>query len=93
MNKNEFLSITKLMLNELKERLVSKNINIIFDNNVEEKIVNEIKEENYGARPIRKIIKNLVEDELTKYLIDNPNVKNISCFVENNLIKIKSKDE
>ena len=91
LTKLELFEITKIMLNELKERLEKNNIIIEFDEEVVKKIVDEIKDESYGARPIRKNIKKYIEDELTNFILENPQEKNIKFFVEENLIKIGNK--
>ena len=91
LTKQELFEITKIMLNELKERLEKNNIIIEFDEEVVKKIVDEIKDESYGARPIRKNIKKYIEDELTNFILKNPKEKNIKIFIEENLIKIGNK--
>ena len=91
LNKDELKQITKIMLKELEQRLEKNNIKIEFDENIIQKIVDEIKDENYGARPIRKNIKKYIEDELTNHILKNPSAKNIKCFVTDGEIRIEDK--
>ena len=88
LSKNELCEITKIMLKELRDRLDKNGIKIEFDESVVEKIVDKIKDENYGARPIRKNIKTLIEDELTSYILANPNVKSMKCISKDGKIEI-----
>ncbi len=90
LSKKDLKEITKIMLEELEQRLKNNNIKIAFEENVIDKIVNDVKEENFGARPIRRIIKNIIEDELTKFILENPNKKNIFCFIKDDELKIDS---
>ncbi|MBP3596252.1 MAG: ATP-dependent Clp protease ATP-binding subunit [Clostridia bacterium] len=88
LSKENLKEITKIMLGELKNRLNVNDIKIIFEENVIEKIVNEVKEENFGARPIRRIIKKLIEDKLTDFVLENPDRKNLICLIKNNEVVI-----
>jgi len=75
-------SIIKLELNKLILRLKEKNYLISFDETVNDKIHSLNKEQEYGARPIKRIIQNLCED----FLSDNILKKKI---VENKEITVK----
>ena len=88
LGKNEFIQITKNMLNELEERLKNSGITICIEDNVIELLVNMINDENYGARPIRKIIKNQIEDKLTMELLKNPTIKKWKFIRVKNNIRI-----
>ena len=88
LTKKELFEITKIMLNDLKERLEKNNIIIEFEENVVQKIVDDIRDENYGARPIRKNIKKYIEDELTNFILENPNVPKMRCEVKEEKIVI-----
>ena len=69
LEKNELEQIAKLMLNEVSKRLEKQNIYISFDKSVEEEIINNLKEPEFGARPIRRLVQTLVEDKIAdKYI-------------------------
>jgi ATP-dependent Clp protease ATP-binding subunit ClpC len=82
LNDDVLKDIIKLELNKLILRLKEKNYNISFDNTVNEKIFGINNEQEYGARPIKRIIQNLCED----FISDNILRKKI---VENKKISIK----
>jgi len=75
-------TIIKLELNKLISRLKEKNYLILFDETVNNKIHSLNKEQEYGARPIKRIIQNLCED----FLSDNILKKKIT---ENKEITVK----
>jgi ATP-dependent Clp protease ATP-binding subunit ClpC len=73
--------IVNIELGKLKSMLKLKNIHLIFAENVIDKIMATNKEENYGARPVKRIIQNLCED----FIADNILLGNIVEGVEINV--------
>ena len=71
LSKEELKEITKIMIDKVKERLSNYKINVNFDESVYEYIVEQIKEQNYGARPLRRIIQTEIEDFLTDEILNN----------------------
>ena len=70
LEKYELKEITRLMLNQLSNRLQKQNIFVEFDESIEKAVIDNIKEPEYGARPIRRILQNLIEDEITDRFIE-----------------------
>ena len=69
---NESLKeIVSIQLGLLKKRLESKNIKLLFKDAVIERISKDGKDKDYGARPIKRSIQNLVEDLLSKKILSN----------------------
>lgn len=69
LEKEELRKIIKLMLKQVANRLKKQKINIEFDESVENKIIENLNESEYGARPIRRLIQTLVEDAIVdKYI-------------------------
>lgn len=78
--------IIKLEIDRLSKRLNDKNFIINFDNSIIEKVFEQNKEEDYGARPIKRIIQNLLEDYISEEILKG-NIK------ENETITIKYKND
>jgi len=78
--------IIDIELNKLVNRLLEKNYKISFDKTVVNRIFELNSEEEYGARPIKRIIQNLCEDFLSEEILKG-NIK------ENSTTSIKFKDE
>jgi len=78
--------IIDIELKKLVNRLLEKNYKISFDKTVVNRIFELNSEEEYGARPIKRIIQNLCEDFLSEEILKG-NIK------ENSTTSIKFKDE
>ena len=90
LEKEELIQISKIMLNKVSQRLKKQNIQVEFDKTVEEKIIDELKEPEFGARPIRRIIQNLVEDRIVdKYILGEiKENSNINIYYEDDKLKL-----
>ncbi len=71
LSKEELKEITKIMIDKVKDRLSNYKISVNVDESVYEYIVEQIKEQNYGARPLRRIIQTEIEDFLTDEILNN----------------------
>jgi ATP-dependent Clp protease ATP-binding subunit ClpB len=69
LSKEDIKNIVRLQLNKLKNRLKEKEINIEYSENVVDYIAEAGFDEIYGARPIKRTIKNLIENEIAKLII------------------------
>jgi ATP-dependent Clp protease ATP-binding subunit ClpC len=74
LDENSLKKIINLELDKLKNRLIEKNYEINFDVSVSQKIYELNLQEEYGARPIKRIIQNLCEDFLSEEILKN-NIK------------------
>ncbi len=75
------LKIAELMLNGLKKRLAKKDFVFNFDAKLVEKIAKLGYEPANGARPMRRVIQNKVEDLIAKKLLKNEIKKNVPFTV------------
>lgn len=85
LTKENFKKIASLMLDEMKEPLLEKNIKLEYDESVLEKIAEASFGGKYGARDIRKYIRKNIEDKIASAIIESAN--NIS------LIKLTADEE
>jgi ATP-dependent Clp protease ATP-binding subunit ClpC len=83
----ELKKIIEIEVNKLKKRLAEKNYMIDFDKSVIDRIYELNKEEEYGARPIKRIIQNLCEDFISEEILKD----NISANKEMKLKYSKEK--
>ena len=89
---NNLRDIVILELNKLNNKLNNINYNIIYSDNVVDYIhVRAVKEKEFGARPIIRLIQNNIEDKLTDLLLENDYDKNytFSASCENDEVVIK----
>ena len=78
--------IIQIEIDKLNKRLVEKNYKITFDSSVIDRIYELNTQEEYGARPLKRIIQNLCEDFLSEEILRG-NIK------ENKVITLKYEGE
>ena len=70
LGEEELEKIVSLMLDDVSARARELGISLIFDIGAAHAIVSGVAEKNLGARPLRRVIGELVEDELSGMVID-----------------------
>lgn len=70
LSKEDFARIAALMLDEMKEPLAEKNISIEYDDKALKCIAEQAYGKTYGARDIRRVIRQNVEDKVAEIIID-----------------------
>ena len=83
---NEISQIIDIMLKEVTNRLSDQKIKIELEPDVKELIASKGIDKNFGARPLRRTIQNVLEDKLAEEILDG-NLK------KNKLAKIGVEDE
>ena len=71
LGKSHVSQIVEIQLNNLKKRLLSNNFFIKWDNKVNDTIALLGYDPEYGARPIKRKIRHVVEDEISQLIINN----------------------
>ena len=91
LNDDEISKIIDIMLEEVKKRLKSQKYEIEFTPEVKKLISSKGIDKNFGARPLRRTIQNLVEDKIAEAILDGivQKGKEAVVDVENEEIKIK----
>ena len=72
---NDINQIIDIMLKKLVNRLKEQKYDVEFEPDVKEMIAKEGIDKNFGARPLRRTIQNLVEDKLAEEILDGKLVK------------------
>jgi ATP-dependent Clp protease ATP-binding subunit ClpC len=85
LNSDTINKIIEIELGKLLTRLKEKNFNMVFDKSVVSRIAELNTQEEYGARPIKRIIQNLCEDFLSEEILRG-------SIKENELTTLKFKD-
>lgn len=68
--------IITIELNKLSKRLLENGYKIKFDRSVGQEVLNRNSEEEYGARPIKRIIQNLCEDFISDKILEGQITEN-----------------
>ena len=87
----EINQIIDIMLNEVTKRLESQKIKIELEPEVKELIASKGIDKNFGARPLRRTIQNILEDKLAGEILDGnlEKGKTSKIGVENGEITVK----
>jgi ATP-dependent Clp protease ATP-binding subunit ClpC len=90
LNEETLKRIVSVELGKLNSRLTEKGYKITFEQSVIDQIFSLNTQEEYGARPIKRIIQNLCEDFLSEQILMGNIVENeeISLVFEENELKI-----
>ena len=70
LNEEEISQIIDILLDEVIRRLKEQKLDVQFDKDVKTLIESKGIDKNYGARPLRRTIQNLVEDKLAEEILD-----------------------
>ena len=71
LTKNEMKEILKIQIQDSLKLLKDKKIKISVDKNAEDWLINEGFSASYGARPLKRVIQNFIEDKIALMIISN----------------------
>lgn len=89
LEKAELLHILDLMLNELQAELKEQGITVKIEGEAKRKLVELGYHPEFGARPLRRVIQERVEDKIADFLLDEEGVTELIVSVENDEIIVK----
>ena len=76
LQQDEMEQIVDIMLKQVEKRLEEQSIKLDIDNKVKELVIEKGIDENYGARPLKRTIQNMVEDKIAEAILDGKIKKN-----------------
>ena len=82
LKKDDLYQIIDLQLNDLKRNLAHKNNSIRFSKNVKDFLLKDGSHREWGARPIRRIIQNQIENAISSKFLSEE-------FKDNSIISVK----
>ncbi|MDE5754547.1 MAG: AAA family ATPase, partial [Oscillospiraceae bacterium] len=69
LQKEQIFSIVDLLIQDLKNRLKEKQLEILITDNAKQAVVNNSYDVSFGARPLRRYLQQKIETLLAKYII------------------------
>ncbi|PIP12843.1 MAG: hypothetical protein COX48_06060, partial [bacterium (Candidatus Stahlbacteria) CG23_combo_of_CG06-09_8_20_14_all_34_7] len=81
LNENEIEKIVKIQLETVRKRAKEYGIQVDFSEKIIKNIAKEGFSDEYGARPIRRMIQNLIENKLSQMIISGEIKKNSKPIV------------
>lgn len=89
LTRDQLRQIVDLMIDEVKEEMADKNMELDIDEATKEYILEEGFDEKYGARPLRRTIQRYIEDEIAEKYLKGEYQKGSKVtinFLENQLV-------
>ena len=91
LSKENLIQIVDLMLNETNEMVKDEHLHIDVADDVKQLLVEKGYDPTMGARPLRRIIQELIEDKVADYKLDNPTASELTASLENEKVAIHEK--
>ena len=88
LQKEDLLQIIQLMLQDLYKTLHDQNLSLGVSNEAKEKLAELGYNPTFGARPLRRVIQEQLEDGIADFIFEQQEVKNFKAIVENDQLKI-----
>lgn len=79
LNKEDLLKIVNLMLEELDETLKEQQISLIVTDEAKDKLAELGYHPSFGARPLRRVIQEQIEDQITDFILEHPEKKELTA--------------
>ena len=86
LNNEDIKQIIDIMINQVTKRMQEKGYNLEIEDSVKELIAKKGIDTNYGARPLKRAIQNILEDRVAEEILDG-NIK------QNKKAIIKAEDD
>ncbi|TYS15765.1 ATP-dependent Clp protease ATP-binding subunit [Rossellomorea vietnamensis] len=81
--------IVDILLNELYSVLAEQSITLTVTDEVKEKLVEDGYHPDFGARPLRRIIQEKLEDTIADFILDHPDKKQMTAVLEQDEIIVR----
>lgn len=88
LQKEDLLQIVELMLQDLYATLNEQHLSINVTNEAKEKLAQLGYDPAFGARPLRRLIQEQLEDGIADFIFEQPEVKAFKAVVENDQLQI-----
>jgi ATP-dependent Clp protease ATP-binding subunit ClpC len=69
LTRNEIMQIVDIMVGRVQEQLAAHNMRLVLEPAVKELLAQKGYDPNYGARPLRRVVQQLIEDPLSEQLL------------------------
>lgn len=81
LNNTDIEKIAQIMLKEIENRLQEQKFLVKIDSSVASEVIKNGIDKTFGARPLRRMIQNLVEDRISEDILDGKLIKNQEMII------------
>lgn len=93
LTKENLMKIVDLMIDDVNTMLAGQGLHIHVTEPVEEKLVTEGYNPAMGARPLRRVIQEEIEDRIADFYLDHADVKNLVAKIEDGKITLAADED
>jgi ATP-dependent Clp protease ATP-binding subunit ClpE len=86
------MQIVDLMILDLQETLKEQNIEFTITLEAKEKLAELGYHPAFGARPLRRVIQEQIEDKIADFILDQPKADHLSAVIEDGLLKVTTEN-
>ncbi|OMP66201.1 ATP-dependent Clp protease ATP-binding subunit [Domibacillus epiphyticus] len=90
LEKHDLEKIVELMIDELNKMLREQNVTIEITSEVKEKLAQLGYNPQFGARPLRRVIQDYIEDGIADFILDHPESTELKAVLQKDRIVIVS---
>ncbi|MGP7818935.1 AAA family ATPase [Niallia sp. 01092] len=90
LEKQHLLRITDLLLEELAITLKDQNITLFVTDEVKDKLVELGTHPSFGARPLRRVIQEHLEDNLADFILEEPDTNHLTAVIKDENIVVEA---
>lgn len=88
LTKKDLMKIVDLMINDVNRMLADRQLHIEVPEDVDEKLVELGYNPKMGARPLRRVIQEQIEDRIADFVLDHNDVHNLAAEMDGDNIKV-----
>ncbi|MCO6541818.1 MAG: AAA family ATPase [Lactobacillus sp.] len=93
LEKDSLMKIVDLMITDTNKMIADQNLDITVTPAAKEKIVDLGYNPSMGARPLRRVIQDQIEDKVADYYLDHPDSKHLKADVKDDKIEISAAEK
>ncbi|GEN31327.1 ATP-dependent Clp protease ATP-binding subunit ClpE [Cerasibacillus quisquiliarum] len=88
LEEEHLVQIVDLMLDDLQDRIEDQNITFTITDEAKKKLAQLGYDKRFGARPLRRVIQDKIEDPLTDLILEYGTIENVHIDVKNDEIQV-----
>ncbi|MGZ4162035.1 MAG: AAA family ATPase, partial [Neobacillus sp.] len=90
LKKEHIMHIVDLLISELQEALLEQNIELTISSDTKEKLAELGYHPAFGARPLRRVIQEQLEDRIADFILDQQNIKRLKAILKDGEINLQA---
>ncbi len=93
LTENDLIQIVDVMLDDLRSRLDELNMTIHVSDDAKRELAKKGYHPSFGARPLRRVIQDTIEDDITELLIEDGDITHIDVILKEGMLQVNATHE